>query len=60
MNVAITFMLICVCIIVFTVACVIIAWAVKAILEWADDANDSLDNIKYTYNKRKREKETKN
>ena len=53
------FLTACVCTGVLAFTCVVIAWAVKNILEWADDINDSLDNIKYMHRKHKKEREEK-
>ena len=54
------FLTACVCTGVLALTCAITIWAVKNILEWLDDIYDAVDTLKYTYNKRKKEREEKN
>ena len=59
MSAVTVFLTACICTGVLALTCVVITWAVKNILEWVDDINDSLDTIRYTRSKRKKEREAK-
>lgn len=48
------FLTACVCTGVLALTCTVIIWAVKNILEWADDIFDAIDQLKYTFNKHKK------
>lgn len=60
MSVSTIFLVSCVCAGVLALTCAVIIWAVKNILEWADDIFDDIDELKYTLNKHKRNREDKN
>lgn len=59
MSVSTIFLASCACAGVLALTCAVIVWVVKNILEWLDDINDAVDILKYTYNKRKKEREAK-
>lgn len=59
MSASTVFMLACASAGVLAVTCAVIVLAVKNILEWFDDINDAVDTLKYTHNKRKKEREAK-
>lgn len=59
MSTSTIFLVSCLCAGVLALTCAIIVWAVKNILEWLDNIYDAVDTLKYTYNKRKKEREAK-
>ena len=59
MSIWALFLTACVCTGALALTCVVVIWAIKNILEWVDDINDSLDTIRYIRNKRKKEREAK-
>lgn len=46
-----------VCLILGALAVLALGYATKAVLEYLDDIGDSLDTLRYKYNKYKKEKE---
>ena len=59
MSVLTLFLALCACVGVLALICALIVWVIKNILEWLDDIYDTADTLKYTYNKRKKEREAK-
>lgn len=59
MSTSEVFIMVCIGVVALALTCVVVVWAVKNILEWLDDINDAVDTLKYTFNKRKKEREAK-